>query len=127
MEFAGGPVVTLFMHGHAYEESRTMRYDGTRATLRGKFDYHTGWIEIHDHRTGACEQITLAVGPSGHGGGDFGIMRSFVSAVRGDAPPLTSGRESLESHLMAFAAEESRLNHTVIDMADFRDRAEAGV
>jgi hypothetical protein len=126
MEFAGGAVVTLFMHGHAYEESRTMRYDGTRATLRSKFDYRTGWIEIHDHRTGRVEQLTLPVGPSGHGGGDFGIVRAFVQAVRGESRPLTTGRESLESHLMAFAAEESRLNNTVVDMADYRARAEAG-
>jgi len=126
MEFEGGAVVTLFMHGHAYEESRTMRYDGTRSTMRAKFDYRTGWIEIHDHRTGTSEQITLPVGPSGHGGGDFGIMRSFVAAVRGDSAPLTSGRESLESHLMAFAAEESRLNNTVVDMEDYRAQAEAG-
>jgi predicted dehydrogenase len=126
MEFESGAIVTLFMHGHAYEESRTMRYDGTRATLRAKFDYRTGWIEIHDHKTGACEQITLPVGPSGHGGGDFGIIRSFVGAVRGDSEPLTTGRESLESHLMAFAAEESRLNNSVVDMADYRARAETG-
>jgi hypothetical protein len=38
---------------------------------------------------------------------------------------LTTARESLESHLMAFAAEESRLNNAVVDMAEFRRRAEA--
>jgi predicted dehydrogenase len=126
MEFAGGATVTLFMHGHAYEESRTMRYDGTKATLRAKFDYRTGWIEVHDHRTGSMEQITLPVGASGHGGGDFGIMRSFVRSVRGADQPLTGGRASLESHLMAFAAEESRLTNTVVDMAAYRARAETG-
>ena len=126
MEFESGAIVTMFMHGHAYEESRTMRYDGTRGTLRAKFDYRVGLIEIHDHRTGECEQITLPVGASGHGGGDFGIIRAFVGAVRGDRAPLTTGRESLESHLMAFAAEESRLNNTVVDMDEYRTRAEGG-
>ena len=38
MQFAGGASVVLFMHGHSHEEARTMRYDGTRATLRAKFD-----------------------------------------------------------------------------------------
>jgi len=37
---------------------------------------------------------------------------------------LTTARESLESHLLAFAAEESRLNDTVVNMGDFRRRAE---
>jgi hypothetical protein len=124
MEFAGGVSVVLFMHGHSYEESRTMRYDGTRATLRGKFDYKNGWIEIHDHLTNRCKNIEIPAGESGHGGGDFGIVRSFVRALRGEAEALTTARESLESHLLAFAAEESRQDGTVVSMKDFRQRAE---
>jgi hypothetical protein len=46
--------------------------------------------------------------------------------MRGQAAALTTARESLESHLLAFAAEESRLKGTVVDMADFRQRAEEG-
>ena len=53
------------------------------------------------------------------------MVRSFVRALRGVEPPLTSARESLESHLLAFAAEEARLQGSVVDMADFRARAEA--
>ncbi|HYN89638.1 MAG TPA: Gfo/Idh/MocA family oxidoreductase, partial [Ardenticatenaceae bacterium] len=37
MEFEGGASVLLVMHGHSHEEGRTMRYDGSRATLRGSF------------------------------------------------------------------------------------------
>ncbi|MGB0388768.1 MAG: Gfo/Idh/MocA family protein [Ardenticatenaceae bacterium] len=124
MQFPNGASVVLFMHGHSHEESRTMRYDGTRATLRGKFDYHNGWIEIHDHVSNECEQIHIPAGASGHGGGDAGVVSSFVRAIRREAEALTTARESLESHLMAFAAEESRLNGTVVDMNEFRQRAE---
>ena len=52
-------------------------------------------------------------------------MADFVRVLRGEIPPLTSARASLESHLLAFAAEEARLNHTVIDMPTFRAQAEA--
>jgi hypothetical protein len=38
---------------------------------------------------------------------------------------ITTARESLESHLLAFAAEESRLTRSVIDMAAYRARVEA--
>lgn len=124
MQFASGASVVLFMHGHSHEESRTMRYDGSRATLRGKFDYVNGWIEIHDHLTDTVEKITIPAGVSGHGGGDEGIIRGFVQAMRGEQPPLTAARDSLESHLLAFAAEESRRNGTVIDMNQFRKQAE---
>ena len=126
MEFANGTTVVLFMHGHSHKEGRTMRYDGTRATLRGKFEDGTGQIEIHDHLTGECEEVPVPLATSGHGGGDYGVVRSFVQAMRGQAAALTTARESLESHLLAFAAEESRLKGTVVDMADFRRRAEEG-
>ncbi len=125
MEFEGGTTVALFMHGHSHKESRTMRYDGTRASLRGAFTYHTGWeMEIHDHLTGRREDVEIPSPAGGHGGGDFGVVREFVRAVRGEGESLTPAREALESHLLAFAAEESRLNGTVVDMNEFRERAE---
>lgn len=125
MQVAGGASVALVMHGHAHQEERTMRYDGTRATLRGRFGYGAGTIEIHDHLTGQVEQVPVGTASSGHGGGDFGVVRSFVRAMRGAEPPLTPARESLESHLLAFAAEEARLSGQTVDMAAFRARAEA--
>ena len=124
MEFKGGASVVLFMHGHGYEETRTMRYDGTRATLRAKFDYANGWIEIHDHLTNRREDIEIPSTQSGHGGGDARTVQSFVHAVRREAEALTTARELLKNHLLAFAAEESRLNGTVVNMRDFRQRAE---
>jgi hypothetical protein len=131
MEFESGTTGVLFMHGHSYEESRTMRYDGTRATLRAKFAYGLGGgaIEIHDHLTGRMERVdpNAKAGPeaaSGHGGGDAGVMAAFVQAMRGSGDALTTARESLESHLMAFAAEEARVKGTVIHMDAFRRRAE---
>ncbi|VAW37510.1 Oxidoreductase family protein [hydrothermal vent metagenome] len=124
MEFESGATVTLIMHGHSHEEGRTMRYDGTRATLRGKFTFGGYHIAIHDHKSGRIEKIDIPLADSGHGGGDAGIMRNFVGAIRGDEKAMTTARESLESHLMAFAAEESRHNGTVVDMVDFRQRAE---
>jgi predicted dehydrogenase len=125
LEFESGASGVLFMHGHSHEEARTMRYDGTRATLRGKFAYGLGdSIEIHDHLTGRVEQIEIqapADAPgSGHGGGDAGVMAAFVQALRDPHSAQTTARESLESHLMAFAAEEARVTGRVVDMEEFR-------
>jgi predicted dehydrogenase len=69
------------------------------------------------------EQVPIPEASSGHGGGDAGIVRSFVRALRGQEPPLTPARESLESHLLAFAAEQSRLSGATVDMAAFRAAA----
>ena len=123
MELETGASVALVMHGHSNEEHRSMRYDGTRATLRARFGNHSEII-IHDHGTGAVEHVPIEQKVTGHGGGDHNLMADFLAAVRGEIPPLTNARASLESHLLAFAAEEARLNHSVIEMEDFRARAE---
>ncbi len=54
------------------------------------------------------------------------MVRSFLRAMRGEEAAMTSGRASLESHLLAFAAEASRLNSRVVEMGEFRSVAEAG-
>ncbi|MFP4395535.1 MAG: Gfo/Idh/MocA family protein, partial [Anaerolineales bacterium] len=111
MGMAGGPSVALTMHGHSHREGRAMRYDGTRATLRGCYYADEQRIEIHDHLTGEVEVLRPDLHPasgSGHGGGDVGLMAAFVRAVRDPATALTTARSALESHLMAFAADEAR-------------------
>lgn len=124
MELEDGTTVTLVMNGQSDEESRTMRWDGTKATLYGKFSSRGHEIRIHHHRTGEVEEVpVIARDGSGHGGGDFGIVRSFVNSLRGQPDDsVTTARESLESHLLAFAAEESRLRKTVINMEQYRLR-----
>ncbi|GMX63728.1 hypothetical protein Elgi_32230 [Paenibacillus elgii] len=69
------------------------------------------------------EIIRLEAPPEGHGGGDEGIMQDFVRLVRqnGLEAGLTSASVSVESHLMAFAAEKSRLENRVIQIDDFRE------
>ncbi len=125
MELTDGTTVVLFMHGHSHLEGRTMRYDGTRATLLGDFSGERGKIEIHDHLTNTRERVRIPLTDgTGHGGGDFGAVAGFVRAMRGEAETLTSARVSLESHLLAFAAEESRHQNVVVDMDDFRQRAD---
>lgn len=124
METENGTTITMTMEGHSNQEGRTMRYDGTRATLMGKFT-EPNKIVIHDHLTGTREEIPVENAASGHGGGDMALVHSFVRAIRGEPDEsLTSARASLESHLLAFAAEEARLNRTVVEMSDFRARAE---
>ena len=124
MELEDGTTVTLVMNGQSDEECRTMRWDGTKATLYGKFSSRGHEIRVHHHLSGEVESVpVIARDASGHGGGDFGIARSFVNSLRGEPDEsVTTARESLESHLLAFAAEESRLNKTVLRMDKFRDR-----
>ena len=109
----------MTMQGSSHVEGRTIRIDGTRATLLA--NESRGEMEIHDHRSGEAERIARPRGVGGHGGGDDGLMRAFVGAIQGDrGGVLTSAREAVASHLMAFAAEQSRVSGKAVDMEAFR-------
>lgn len=57
---------------------------------------------------------------SGHGGGDYGLMTAFYKAIKGDKSEVLSGAiQSVTSHLMCFAAEESRLKNTKVDLEEY--------
>ncbi len=122
MQFPGDVTVTFTMHGHSDREGRTLRWDGTRATLYGDFSEGRPYeLRICDHGSGTVEVLHPESGESGHGGGDEGLMSAFLRTLRGESVPhRTSARASLESHLMAFAAEESRHTQQTIDMAAYR-------
>ena len=118
MEMASGASVVVAMHGHAPREERTMRYDGSVATLRGRFGA-VQQIEVLDHATGDVDQVSIASTGS-HGGGDDGAIRRFIAEVRGEATPANTLYEALEAHLQAFAAEDARLSGVTIDLADYK-------
>jgi predicted dehydrogenase len=55
---------------------------------------------------------------SGHGGGDYGLAHDFVQAVSQQDPALLTStiEASMESHLIGFRAEESRLTGRTLDV-----------
>ena len=124
MELESGASVALTMHGHSHEEGRTMRYDGTRATLRGAFGRRQSIVVI-DHVSGTPEEIPIGAGVGGHGGGDGGILEAFLATVEHGALPATPAFESLEGHLLAFLSEEARTTGKVIDVAERRRHIDA--
>ena len=94
-------------------------YAGRRTRIMGSMGDMVGdmnELTVNDFRTG--KSITLVPKAddvenyknSGHGGGDWMLMRDFVTAVATQDPSkLTSTiDQSIESHLMGFAAEVSR-------------------
>jgi len=61
----------------------------------------------------------------GHGGGDMGLIRSFVDAVREKHQDIlgTDIDEIFKSHLTVFAAEKSRTSERVVDCVTFEKEA----
>ncbi|UCD00470.1 MAG: Gfo/Idh/MocA family oxidoreductase [Promethearchaeota archaeon] len=128
IEFENGVTANLTMHGFSELEGRTLRIDGTRATLIGKFHISGERIILYDHFTGKEKLVykkKLTRESGEHGVGDFELIDAFIESLinKNKIQPLTNARDLLESHLMAFAANESRLKGTIIDMEEFRNNA----
>ncbi len=118
MEFKNRVTVSFTMCAFTNEVSRTIKLMGTRGEIRGAMEKNE--IEIIRFADGTKTKICLNPGASGHGGGDEGIMRNFVKLMQtGTEDRLTSSGISIQSHLLAFAAEKSRLEKRVIHMEEY--------
>lgn len=115
LEFEDGTTASFTMTAFTYATGREILIMGDQGMLRCTDE----GIEHSDFLSDKKTLVSLDMGDgqitSGHGGGDFGLMNNFLSAIRNNDPSLiTSGPDvSLESHLIVFAAEKARRNKTV--------------
>jgi len=119
MQFESGATASFTMTGFTRQRDRETHIFGTRGELFGDGNR----IRIHDFLTDETETLAIheasdGTMASGHGGGDDRLMDSFVAAVAaGDASKILTGfDDTLESHLMVFAAEAARLGSCVVDI-----------
>nr|CAB3262198.1 uncharacterized protein LOC100178609 [Phallusia mammillata] len=122
MEFEGGKTASFTMI--AFTESVCARQTKVFGTL-GELTYN-GDIEV-DHfdflskqrKTYYCTSNATA-GLGGHGGADFHLVQNFIKAVAENDPSyIKSGiDETLESHRIVFAAEQSRLSGKTYQRTD---------
>ena len=112
MRFENGVQANLTMTAFTYRTGRRMIFYGTH-----------GEIELNDIddmlriSPFGGEQKVLPISKMiaesrnnsfGHGGGDYGMLDSLYQALEGNATAATSLEGSVESHLIALAAEKSR-------------------
>jgi len=110
MEFEGGRTASFVMTGFTKMRGRETKLFGTRGELVGDGRH----LHLYDFLTEQTETIDTAVPDAGqlggHGGGDTRLIEAFIDAVAHEDPSriLSGPEETLESHLMCFAAERSR-------------------
>ncbi|MBP3965875.1 Gfo/Idh/MocA family protein [Paenibacillus lignilyticus] len=119
LEFAGGVTVAFTMSAFTFEGGRSVKLMGTHGQIRA--DMEKNVIEVTSFVTRETETVHLDTEITGHGGGDTNIMRDFVRLVQSDGKEKgrTGAKESVQSHLIAFAAEKSRVEGRTISMRDY--------
>ena len=112
IHFKNGVNACLRMIGFTAHGGRVMKFYGTQGQI--DLDEENGFIAIKPF--GKEDEIlkisSLVDAISGHGGGDEGLIDSLYDLFNGKtSSDATSLRVSIESHLLAFDAEKSRLHH----------------
>ncbi|WP_226900489.1 Gfo/Idh/MocA family protein [Nonomuraea phyllanthi] len=120
LEFEGGTTASFTMTAFTPALHRQTRIFGTRGSIDGDGERLT----VHDFVTGRSETVDTrpggdATARGGHGGGDEGLVEAFLAAVatRDGSSILSSPGESLHSHLVAWAAERSRLRGETVTLS----------
>ena len=96
---------------------------GTKGMIYGDIGKET--VDVRVFGTTDYDRINVAENmddDSGHSGGDIGLMKDFIDLITEGkvASGITSVDVSLESHYIALAAEESRVNEgKVVDLSEF--------
>ena len=129
MQFEGGVLVS--MTTTAFAKGRRMRIMGTKGDLTA--DMRRPAKEAFffcDFETQKYRHLDIDysnVGDSilgGHGGGDDGIIIDLYKYLTNeiDAAEVSEIDISSKNHMIVFAAEESRLNGTVVDVDKYMDK-----
>ena len=122
IEFENGVHADFTMSAFSKECFREILLMGTKGQIWGNMERSE--IIVDDFVTGNRECISVHTPSGGHSGSDMEMMREFTELVAGDGAGVrtTDVSVSVDSHLMALAAEESRKTAEVVDFKKFRGR-----
>lgn len=118
MFFEGGKTASFTMTAFNQAAPRRTCIFGSRGEIYGDgvkiylTDFLTDETTVVDTRSADASIL------GGHGGGDYGLISAFINAVANNDPSglLSGPDETLESHLMVFAAEQARRENRVVNM-----------
>ena len=112
MQFENGKTASHTMTAFSKEIYRDIKIYGTKAELEGRID--EGKFNVH-YFSGKDKEVKVDISAAdvgGHNGGDYYLMDGLYKFLNGQTVKGISYLSvSLESHLMSFGAEESRLSN----------------
>jgi len=118
MEFEGGVTANFSMEALTSYDGRRTRIMGSLGDVVGDMNefIYTNFLTGEKTKWSIENDPNTVKDFNGHGGGDLSLVTDWVLAVKTkNLKNLSSTIDaSIESHLMGFAAEESRLNKQVV-------------
>lgn len=117
MLFEDDVTVVFTMTGFTKDNARFLKVHGTL----GEILFEEKLITIKTFADGNTTTIQLGREPGGHGGGDQRIADTWLDALftRDDRNIVANAQESLKTHTVVFAAEQSRRQRKTIDLCEF--------
>ena len=121
IEFENGTTVTHNMVGGSAKPCRSIHILGTKGEIRGDMEDGNYVVRFPDATKGNVfkeESYEVNVTDDMHGGGDLRLVEDFISVLKGNEPSISSTQieDSINGHLIAFAADESMENKNVVDL-----------
>lgn len=110
--FENNITASFSMEGLTSYEGRRTRVMGSKGDITGDMQKFT----VTDFRTGKKTEWEQATDM--HGGGDWRLVNNWIQAVVKHDPGILTSTidQSIESHIMGFAAETSRKEKRVVDI-----------
>lgn len=118
------------MVGNSAEPSRTLHIVGTKGEVFGTMEqgsYTLRRIAPGASGRSTTEEFTVSGGQDMHGGGDLRLVADFVNVLRGNPPSIstTALEDSINGHLIGFAAEQGRHEGRWVTLDELRAPAAA--
>ncbi len=113
MQFENGAAAHLTMTAFSQECYRCIHVHGTKGEVHGNADTGILHLTVFGQPEQVIDVNTLTDRQlnDGHGGGDYFLYKDFIDYITAGTPSRTRTTiaDSIESHLIGFKAEESRL------------------
>ena len=124
VDFSNGSVAAFTLSCGTCRPDRYIHIIGTEGEIEGKVEenkfiyrtYDKDNVSFKEELVDVRDQVVNRAKYGGHCGGDYGIMHDLVRYLNGDksSMSITLLEDSMASHLLVYAAEESRKTGKII-------------
>lgn len=123
LQLEDGATIDFTMCAFTKDSYRKLRIMGTMGEIEGDMEKNMIWVKPFVGDVIEIDVCTLSDDFSGHGGGDTGMIRELIELImegKTEGSAISTVSQSLASHYVAFAAEESRMKDGMqIDIDEF--------